>query len=162
MKHRTTVIQTTEQKQTQIDTGTDWCTKDRQQREGRELDVTRTKDVTCTGQRGSRKSPDFLLSPGELRNPFSFSFAKKRPGQETTPFLKPIFSLFNYFLNILPMFTNFQSFINKIPLLKKGLHTSSIKSRQFLRSFFLTCVPRVLRDSLRPLKTIHVYLMLAP
>jgi hypothetical protein len=32
----------------------------------KELDVTRTKDAYCRGQRGSKKSPDFLLSLGEL------------------------------------------------------------------------------------------------
>ena len=30
-----------------IDTWTDWCTKHRQYREGRKLDVTRTKSVSC-------------------------------------------------------------------------------------------------------------------
>jgi hypothetical protein len=65
-----------QQKQTQTDTWTDWCTKDRQYREGRELDVARTKDVSCMGQIESRTSLDFLLSLGELwerRNPFFFS-----------------------------------------------------------------------------------------
>jgi hypothetical protein len=75
MKHRTTVIQTTKQKQTRIDTWTDWCTKHRQYGEGRELDITRSKDVSCRDQRESRMSPNFLLSLGELRNPFSFSLS---------------------------------------------------------------------------------------
>jgi hypothetical protein len=35
-------------------------------REGRELDVTRTKDNSSRSQRGRRVSPDFLLSLGEL------------------------------------------------------------------------------------------------
>ena len=50
-----------------------WFTKHRQFKEGRELDVARTKDVSCRGQRESRMSPDFPLSLGELQNPFSFS-----------------------------------------------------------------------------------------
>jgi hypothetical protein len=44
-------------------------------REGRELDVTRTRDISSRGQRGSRTSPDLLLSIGELWKPFFFSFA---------------------------------------------------------------------------------------
>jgi hypothetical protein len=35
-------------------------------REGRELDVIRTKDISSRSQRGSRMSPDFFLSLGEL------------------------------------------------------------------------------------------------
>lgn len=62
-KHRTAVIQTTKQKQTRIDTWTDWCPKHRQYKEGRELDVTRTKDVSCRGHRESRLSPDFPSVP---------------------------------------------------------------------------------------------------
>ena len=50
-----------------------WLTKHRQYKEGRELDVASTKDVSYRGQRESRMSPDFLLSLGELQNPFSFS-----------------------------------------------------------------------------------------
>jgi hypothetical protein len=74
MKHRTTVVQTTtKQKQTRIDTWKDWCTKHRQYREGRELDVTRIMDVSCMGQRESSTSPNFPLFLGELQNPFSFS-----------------------------------------------------------------------------------------
>ena len=49
--NRTTVVQTTKQKQTRIDTWKDWCIKHRQYREGRELDVTRIMDVSCMGQR---------------------------------------------------------------------------------------------------------------
>ena len=51
MKHRTAVIQTKKQKQTWVDMWTDWCTKHRQNREGRKLDVTRTKYVYCRDQK---------------------------------------------------------------------------------------------------------------
>ena len=50
-----------------------WCTKHKQHREGRELDVTKSKSVSCRGQREGWTSPDFPVSPGELWNPFSFS-----------------------------------------------------------------------------------------
>ena len=44
-------------------------------REGREFYGTRTKDISRRSQRRSRMSPDFLLSLGELWNPFSSFFA---------------------------------------------------------------------------------------
>ena len=58
------------QRQTWIDT---WCTKHKQHREGRELDVTKSKSVSCRGQREGRTSLDFPVSLGEFWNPFYFS-----------------------------------------------------------------------------------------
>jgi hypothetical protein len=54
------------QKQTGIETWTDWYTKHRQYREGRELDITRTKEISCRGQREISTSPNFLLFLGLL------------------------------------------------------------------------------------------------
>jgi hypothetical protein len=45
---------------------TDWRTKHRQIKEGRELDIIRTKDVSCRDQGESRISPDFPLSLEDL------------------------------------------------------------------------------------------------
>jgi hypothetical protein len=75
MKHRTTIIQTTKQKQTKIDRHMDNLVHQGQtiDREGRELDVSKgprylkqNKEYLHRSQRGSRTSPDFLLSLGEL------------------------------------------------------------------------------------------------